>query len=369
MEIDLILKIPLSLYRGEDRLVWHFDKKGCYTVKSGYYVGRLVEGLEKQALGSDSGVKRGRLWCKLWSAQVPPKVRMHGWRLAQGTLPTRAALIKKKAQLPDVSCVFCLNSVEDSLHLFKNCNALRAFWKQYMLQIQPYTHPSVSIEVWFWDMIDMLSGETLGAFLMTLWVIWVERNNMVWRGKYYNAANMFEWSITLLREYKECHQHSGSKKKRAISKWSCPPRGRLKVNIDGSFEQELGSGGVGVVVRNYEGECVATFARPFQYALSAFHMEAEALRAGMLICIQQGWEDVEVESDCVNLVHALHNTDDDLSIAGRVIEDCQRYVSAFNFFHLQHIYREANSVANRLARFARCNKLDVFSLDETPVII
>ncbi|KAL6194913.1 hypothetical protein ACLB2K_035988 [Fragaria x ananassa] len=187
MQIDLILKIPLSLCGGEDWLVWHFDKKGCYTMKSGYYVGRLVEGLEKQASGSDSGVKRGRLWCKLWSAQVPPKVSMHGWRLAQGTLPTRAALIKKKAQLPD----------------------------------------------------------------------------------------------------------------------------------------ELGSGGVGVVVRNYEGECVATFARPFQYALSAFHMEAEALRAGMLICIQQGWEDVEVESDCVNLVHALQNTDDDLSIAGRVIEDCQ----------------------------------------------
>ncbi|KAL6225315.1 hypothetical protein ACLB2K_004165 [Fragaria x ananassa] len=65
MEIDLILKIPLSLYGGEDRMVWHFDKKGCYTVKSGYYVGRLVEGLEKQASGSDSGVKRGRLWCKL----------------------------------------------------------------------------------------------------------------------------------------------------------------------------------------------------------------------------------------------------------------------------------------------------------------
>ncbi|KAL6180423.1 hypothetical protein ACLB2K_047086 [Fragaria x ananassa] len=123
---------------------------------------------------------------------------------------------------------------------------------------------------------------------------------------------MFGWSTALLNEYKECHQHSVSKKKRAISKWSCPPRGRLKVNIDWSFGQELGSGGVGVVVRNYEGECVATFARPFQYALSAFHMEAEALRAGMLICIQQGWQDVEVESDCVNLVHALQNTDDDL---------------------------------------------------------
>ncbi|KAL6138409.1 hypothetical protein ACLB2K_063692 [Fragaria x ananassa] len=157
----------------------------------------LIEGLEKQASGSDSGAKRGILWCKLWSAQVPPKVHMHSWRLAKGILPTRAALTKKKVQLLDVECVFCSNSVKDSLH--------------------------------------MLSAETLEAFLMALLVSWVERNNMVWRGKYYNTANMFEWSTTLVKEYKQCQLRNGSKKKRAKTKWSCPPRGRLKVNIDGSF--------------------------------------------------------------------------------------------------------------------------------------
>ncbi|KAL6145738.1 hypothetical protein ACLB2K_056423 [Fragaria x ananassa] len=128
----------------------------------------LIEGLEKQALGSDSGAKRGRLWCKLWSAQVPPKV---------------------------------------------------------------------------------------------------ERNNMVRRGKYYNTANMFERSTALLKEYKQCHLRNGSKKKRAKTKWSCPTCGRLKVNIDRSFAQEIGDGGVCVVIRDYVGECVANFARPFQYAL------------------------------------------------------------------------------------------------------
>ena len=89
-----------------------------------------------------------------------------------------------------------------------------------------------------------------------------------------------------------------------------------------------------MVIRDYAGECVATFARPFHNALSAFHMEAKALRVGMLICIQQGWQDVEVESDCVNLVHALQNTNDDLSITRRIIEDSQRYVGDFSFFHL-----------------------------------
>ncbi|KAL6212173.1 hypothetical protein ACLB2K_017394 [Fragaria x ananassa] len=136
---------------------------------------------------------------------------------------------------------------------------------------------------------------------------------MVWRGKFYNIANMLEWSSSLLLEYKQCHQCSEGKQKRGKSKWKCPPRGRLKVSINGSFAQEDGRGGVGVVIRDYKGFCVASL------AASAFHMEAQSLRAGLLICIQQGWQDVEVEIDCMNLVHAVQTNGEDLSIVGRVI--------------------------------------------------
>ncbi|KAL6180425.1 hypothetical protein ACLB2K_047088 [Fragaria x ananassa] len=71
MEIDLILKIPLSLYGDEDRMVWHFDKKGCCTVKSGYYVGRLVEGVLATILceGQMVAVDASR------DAGVPPRGR------------------------------------------------------------------------------------------------------------------------------------------------------------------------------------------------------------------------------------------------------------------------------------------------------
>ncbi|KAL6227535.1 hypothetical protein ACLB2K_001492 [Fragaria x ananassa] len=369
MESEIILKIPLSLNGGEDRLVWHFDNKGCYNVKSGYFVGRLLDGLNRKASGSDSNVQWSRLWCKLWRTQVPPKVRMHAWRLVKGTLPSRAALVKKQVQLPDVNCVFYSTNVEDSLHLFKNCEALQPFWQQGMVQIHPRTHPSISVEVWFWYMVEMLSGEKLEGFLMALWVIWVERNNMVWRGQFYNITNMMDWSSSLLLEYKHCHQRSVGTRKKNKSKWTCPPSGRLRVNIDGSFAHEEGRGGVGVVIRDHKGACVASLARPFPNAVSAIHMEVEALRAGLLVCVQQGWRDVEVESDCMNLVQVMQTDGEDFSMVGRIIEDCQRYVSAFNFFQLQHVCREANSVANRLVHFARCNNYDDFSLDETPAII
>lgn len=45
-----------------------------------------------------------------------------------------------------------------------------------------------------------------------------------------------------------------------------------------AFNMALGQGGIGVVVRNNAGQCVAALARHFPYASSALHMEAEACR-------------------------------------------------------------------------------------------
>ena len=39
-EAEEIQRIPLSHRVMEDRLVWHFDKYGVYSVKSGYDVAR-----------------------------------------------------------------------------------------------------------------------------------------------------------------------------------------------------------------------------------------------------------------------------------------------------------------------------------------
>lgn len=35
--VDLIQSIPIGMVSCPDSLVWHYDKKGRYTVKSGYY--------------------------------------------------------------------------------------------------------------------------------------------------------------------------------------------------------------------------------------------------------------------------------------------------------------------------------------------
>ncbi|KAL6133592.1 hypothetical protein ACLB2K_065827 [Fragaria x ananassa] len=57
-EVDMIKKIPLSVRNPPDRLVWHFDKHGSYTVKSGYHVARSTGVERTQGSSSNLGGSR-----------------------------------------------------------------------------------------------------------------------------------------------------------------------------------------------------------------------------------------------------------------------------------------------------------------------
>lgn len=75
-EVDVIRTIPLSVRSIGDNFIWHFDKKGKFTVKSAYHVARLWV-LPPSLLASSSASTSpfSTLWNNLWQVNVPPKRR------------------------------------------------------------------------------------------------------------------------------------------------------------------------------------------------------------------------------------------------------------------------------------------------------
>ncbi|KAL6186127.1 hypothetical protein ACLB2K_042248 [Fragaria x ananassa] len=283
-------------------------------------------------------------------------------------IPTRAAL-SRRLFIPDVRCIFCGNEVETGLHLFRDCPVVQSFWKHNPLHLRSYSYPGSTLAVWVFLVMDNLSMQQLEGFFMALWTVWIERNNMIWRGGSCNPSNMSVWAMQLLEEYKKVHTKPSVKMKRPRAKWCCPPSGRLKLNIDGAYLEDGRKGVIGVVVRNEYGNCVAALSRHVLYASSAMHMEAEALRASLLIAIHQGWDEVEIEGDCAIVMKALATTDGDVIEVSSILSDCRHYMETFRLILLRHIYREANGVAHRLAHLARSSSLYEFWVDETPDII
>ena len=191
----------------------------------------------------------------------------------------------------------------------------------------------------------------------------------MWNGESFNPIVSNGRMVVALEDFKKYHGRGGKLNRRRVIKWVSPPRGRLKLNTDGSFRAENGSGGIGAVIRDDFGKCIGCLARSLSHVGTALQVEAKALRTGMLFAMHHGWDTLEVEMDCITLVNALHRDEEDFSEIGRIVDDCNMYASSFAFIQFRHVYRQANGVANRLACLANGHDLDQVWLEESPVII
>ncbi|KAK1560281.1 hypothetical protein Q3G72_024527 [Acer saccharum] len=68
-EVEVILGIPISCNPGRDSWTWHYDKKGCFSVKSAYKVALNLKNAEE----ASSSLGSHPCWKKLWQLNLPNK--------------------------------------------------------------------------------------------------------------------------------------------------------------------------------------------------------------------------------------------------------------------------------------------------------
>lgn len=88
MDRELLSSIPLGSRGGDDVLMWHFDCKGLYSVRSGYKL-EMTRRSEGCVSGPGTDVA---WWKKLWACHVPSKVKIHVWRSFHDSLVVKMNL-------------------------------------------------------------------------------------------------------------------------------------------------------------------------------------------------------------------------------------------------------------------------------------
>lgn len=68
--------MPVEFQTWEDKLIWHYNNDGEYTVKSSYQLSQANE--ESSSNGLKCGIRGGLI--KLWRLRIPSKIRIHLWR-------------------------------------------------------------------------------------------------------------------------------------------------------------------------------------------------------------------------------------------------------------------------------------------------
>jgi len=134
----------------------------------------------------------------------------------------------------------------------------------------------------------------------------------------------------------------------------------LKINSDGAFLQDRGTGAAGAVVRDSSGNFWAASARWLGPVGSTLIAEAEAIRDGLRLIPQGTMEHIIGETDAQEVVALWKNRTRQRSKIAAILKEIQEIASAFTSFELIHVRREAKFVAHTCARFASS------SLDSPP---
>lgn len=120
-------------------------------------------------------------WKCIWQLNVPPKVRHFVWRMTQHCLPTRSRLHEKGVACP-LECVVCGSSNETAWHALVICPRSKRCWQRVGLWdiMENMFTDAMSLRELFFIMTSQLQQDRLIQFTMTIWSLWLGRNEKLW---------------------------------------------------------------------------------------------------------------------------------------------------------------------------------------------
>ncbi|XP_050280506.1 uncharacterized protein LOC126721501 [Quercus robur] len=149
-------------------------------------------------------------------------------------------------------------------------------------------------------------------------------------------------------------------------KWTAPPRNKYKVNYDAAISNAENKAGIGVVVRDYNGEVMASLIQQLEQAYQPVEVEAIAACRAVEFGSEIGVDCAIVEGDSEVIVKALRNNDNGLTPFAPLINDVSLFSSLFSELSYSHIRRDGNKVAHSLAKLALMTPVCTVRMEDVP---
>jgi ribonuclease HI len=152
------------------------------------------------------------------------------------------------------------------------------------------------------------------------------------------------------------------------SKWEPPPVGWVKFNVDGSFVQQSGEAGIGVIARDSSVQVILTARRVLFRCQGAVEAEVRACREGFRLAAQWTQGPVIIESDCARIVQAMKEREDRSAISF-ILMEAKDQARLLPEWRVAKVRRECNLVANDLAQLAKRSMHTAVWLGRAPACV
>lgn len=153
---------------------------------------------------------------------------------------------------------------------------------------------------------------------------------------------------------------------RRVARWKRPDEGFVKVNWDAAMNSEKKRMGLGVVVRDEEGEVLLSLCNPMEGLSNSATAELYALWEPLKVCAELNWAKAIFEGDALSVIKYVNSSSCSWEWHGQLVEDIKLILYNRHNWYIQHTYRECNNVAHTLARIGFTFREEKVWIEEGP---
>ncbi|CAN1240044.1 Uncharacterized mitochondrial protein AtMg00310, partial [Linum grandiflorum] len=354
--VTAILSIPLPQIWVPDCFVWTHSRNGEYSAPSGYRFARMALDPPRFPKAGPA-IHDSRLWAKVWSLPIQPKLRFFLWKIIQGILPTFDALRQRGVDV-DHRCPVCSNSDETLSHLLFSCLVTKSLTSS--LGSDTFTcsnsHPVIFLR-------SLLQTDLRQAVKLTYfwWRLWKSRNIVVFEG--------YKYSIDVLRRQFLHHWTEGIQAFSPAPPTSTSPVSHLStprpqvstdwvISVDTAVRDdpvEISASfiALGFVVRRHCGSLAFATGQVIHHIRDPFVLEMLAVRQALFVAQARSEESIHINSDSADVVRLLLSSSPDIC-AVQILQECRLLYNSLPLVSISHIPRQDNSAAHSVAREALC---------------
>ncbi|XP_023885283.1 uncharacterized protein LOC111997430 [Quercus suber] len=239
--------------------------------------------------------------------------------------------------------------VEDTLHALWGCSGLNVVWND-----NRWSFRSREVFTNFKRLYGWLleNWKPIELFDIQVWCIWHQRNQSRLQQPCCLTKDLKQTAQECWDEIRSVNPLPNPIRPEPKPKWKAPPQNKYKINYDGAISNAKNKAGIGVVVRDYNSEVMASLIQQLEQAYQPVEVEAIAACKAVEFGNEIGVDFAIVEGDSEVIVKALRINDNGLTPFAPLINDISLFLGLFSELSYSHIRRDGNKVAHSLARLA-----------------
>ncbi|KAH9779858.1 putative ribonuclease H protein [Citrus sinensis] len=312
---------PTASHRA-DSFFWGVSSNGIFSVKSAY-----------ELLDYPIGNGDHNFWRLAWSWKGPHSSRVFLWLLLHGRLKTRKELNRRHLAL-STQCDRCGGPVEDILHTLRECVTARR------MNLMRNTNDT-SQEYW------------RVCFGVAVWRLWLWRNDVLFNHGSWESGFIATDIKARTQEILRCiHQplHGKQQRVETLIRWKAPIWPCVSLNTDGA-RKGFGYAGASGLIRDSNGNWLMGFTINLGM-YSVVSAELWGLLHGLRVAWEYGFRRLQVGVDNKSAVHLLEMAHPSTNEDAILVKAIRELLARDWIIHMEHVYKEANSVADFLASYS-----------------